>query len=439
MVAGAAKVDLLADFYRAATAAHDQHETLADFQSRFDDIVAHYGWEYNGSRNWRSLTIYTTNLAASYAQGRYTQLQALAQDGLLWMYRHSDISATPREAHVRLSGLVVSPTSPWWRTHYPPWVGGKMNYGCRCYVVAVHPADVDKRGGRYATAKELQAVGDGPGYLPGDGKNVDIHAILEQKLKTLPPEIAQAFRGDMEKRLASVTEARAKKAATPDVAITAPVVADNGGMKYPSFIGQRPGLFDLPPVAVTELTGEEFGRDLGKKALALKADAYLRALQAGGGLENTDTGWVLRINRAGRKKMGDNADMTLRESHAVAGLETLAKNAIAAERHLDEEHRNPDVIGVVRLYAPLRISGVFYRAKLTAKEYRDGGKVLHALAAVEIENAPLGTFPSYSGTGVLQTGQPTTGRTMSIADLFQGANQNDGEPFVAPAPVLGRG
>jgi hypothetical protein len=86
-----------------------------------------------------------------------------------------------------------------------------------------------------------------------------------------------------------------------------------------------------------------------------------------------------------------------------------------------------------RLYAPVLIDGVLYRVKLTVKDYvlNDGGKRknLHAIETVEIEkeNALLGTLLSNS---MNQTAQPTTGRTISIANLMQGAIRQDGSAFV---------
>jgi hypothetical protein len=202
------------------------------------------------------------------------------------------------------------------------------------------------------------------------------------------------------------------------------------------FTGQRPGLFDLPPIPVTVLSGKELGEGGGKSGLARAADALLRQLQHGNGLLNEDTGWLLRINKDGRKKMGDNADLSISETQAVAGIESLARHAVVSERHPDFEHRNPDVASVLRLYAPVIIDGKPYRVKLTVKDYkgRDAKKELHALAAVEIENAPLGTFPSYSGDESLQTGQPTTGREISIVDLLFDATLFDGTLFIRPSP-----
>lgn len=190
-----------------------------------------------------------------------------------------------------------------------------------------------------------------------------------------------------------------------------------------NFTGRRPGLFDLPPVPVIELTGKEFGGKMSKPDLILAADAHLRQLQGGAGLRNDDTGWDLLINKNSRKKMGDNTGQSITELQAVAGIELLARNAVVVEIHPDIEHHNRDVRAVLRLYAPLFIDGVMYRVKLTVKDYKAPGdpKMLHALAAVEIENAPLGTLPAYSGAEALQPDQPTTGRTLSIADLLAGA------------------
>ena len=198
-----------------------------------------------------------------------------------------------------------------------------------------------------------------------------------------------------------------------------------------SFTGQRPGLFDLPPVPVVALTGEEFGTDTTKEALTRAADAKLRELQQCEGLKNDDTGWELRINRNSRKKIGDNQDQSTAELQAVAAIELLARHAVVAEKHPDFEHYNEFVLAIYRLYAPLEINGEMHRVKLTVKDYigPDAKKALHALAAVEIENAPLGTLPTSVSEETLQSGQPTTGRTLSIADLLAGATLNNGEPY----------
>lgn len=202
------------------------------------------------------------------------------------------------------------------------------------------------------------------------------------------------------------------------------------------FTGQRPGLFDLPPIPVTVLSGMEFGEGLSHKQLTQAASEILRGLQRGQGLPNDDTGWLFQINKKGRKKIGDNEEQSIAELQAVSGIAQLSRHAVVAESHPDIEHHNEFVKAVYRLYAPLAINGVLYRVKLTVKDYRAIGnkKMLHALAAVEIENAPLGTLPTSSAEALVQSGQPTTGREISISDLLSGATLFDGTLFTKDHP-----
>jgi hypothetical protein len=200
------------------------------------------------------------------------------------------------------------------------------------------------------------------------------------------------------------------------------------------FIGQRPGIALLEPIPVTSLTGDELGVGLSGNELRKKADDLLRQFQKGPGLLNLDTGWTLKVNKTGRSKMGDNRSMQPPESKAVAALEDLVRLAVVAERHADLEHQNEFVLAILRLYAPLQIGTLTYRVKLTVKEYSQAAgtaqSVLHALSALEIENAPLGILPaSTSIEPVLQRDQPTTGRVMSLRDLLRGVLLQSGKTF----------
>ena len=71
VVAGANRLDMVADFRKAVDKAIADGTTLEEFRRDFDDIVAKYGWQYHGGRDWRSKIIYDTNLHASYQAGRY--------------------------------------------------------------------------------------------------------------------------------------------------------------------------------------------------------------------------------------------------------------------------------------------------------------------------------------------------------------------------------
>lgn len=171
MVAGAQCADLLSDFAAAVDKAISQGTSLKDFQKDFDKIVDQRGWSHNGSRNWRSKIIYTTNLSTSYAAARLAQIK---EDGFSHMvYKHSKTVENPRLAHVALDGTTLPVDHEFWNTHYPP-----NGWGCQCRVVGVNkPSDAQ----RYAdepkyTAPQLridpntglpEGVSKGWDYKPG--------------------------------------------------------------------------------------------------------------------------------------------------------------------------------------------------------------------------------------------------------------------------------
>ena len=149
--------------------------------------------------------------------------------------------------------------------------------------------------------------------------------------------------------------------------------------------GQRAGLFDLPSRPICTLHGDEFGRDLSRKALAKAADHKLRGLQQSAGLFNADTGWMLRINKNGRSKMGDNPQLTPVESQAIAGIERLVEQAVLAETHGDVEHRNPQVLAKHAKTFPkvnaFTVDEVFGNWLKAQKEHFDDGAVYDQILA----------------------------------------------------------
>lgn len=137
VVAGANRDAIVADFRAAVEKAITGGSTLEDFRKDFDRIVATHGWDYNGGRNWRSRVIYDTNLATSYAAGRWQQLQAAPY----WQYDHQDWVENPRPEHVSWDGLVLERENPFWQTHFPP-----NGWGCHCKVKGLWPRDLQRLG-----------------------------------------------------------------------------------------------------------------------------------------------------------------------------------------------------------------------------------------------------------------------------------------------------
>lgn len=141
VVAGATKAGLLADIHTAINEVANKGQGIAWFRKNFYSIVQQYGWEgWTGSdtkkgRDWRTRVIYNTNLSASYAAGRWAQLNDpdLIASRPYWKYIHSDTVAHPRPWH-QLWGktVVLKHDDPWWKTHFPP-----NGWGCQCRIKAV--------------------------------------------------------------------------------------------------------------------------------------------------------------------------------------------------------------------------------------------------------------------------------------------------------------
>lgn len=207
--------------------------------------------------------------------------------------------------------------------------------------------------------------------------------------------------------------------------------------------GQRPWLFDKGGISLTRLTGNELSSSESIGVLRAQAARTLRDLPAGG-LKNNDTGWRFTVSYQDWKKIATAPGQTDAGLRAVGGIKLLVERAILAESHTDMKG-NLDVVAVHRFYAPAVIGERFYRAKLTVREYAmksgEERKNLHALEAVEIEGAPPGIIPAHESLAETQQAQPTTGHTLSIADLLRGAIRDDGQPFTpdtAPGgPVKG--
>ena len=63
--------------------------------------------------------------------------------------------------------------------------------------------------------------------------------------------------------------------------------------------------------------------------------------------------------------------------------------------------------------------------KRTVQDYTTqlGRKNIHAVESLEIEDAPMGTFPTNELTS---SDQPTSERTIRVADFLKGVKLNDG-------------
>lgn len=213
MVAGAAKADLLADFHNIVQKSIEEGKSIQWFRANFNDIVKKHGWEgYTGhetqeTRDWRTRVIYQTNLSTSYSAGRYAQLTDpdLLQLRPNWEYLHSDAVIHPRPLHVEWSGTVLPADDEWWHTHFAP-----NGFGCHCRITAVAADRYDGKpapnNGTYIykdkTGKEHElpkGVDYGFGYTPGKSATANLKPWIDNKLATLPPQIAKDLKADIVK------------------------------------------------------------------------------------------------------------------------------------------------------------------------------------------------------------------------------------------------
>ncbi|KAF1009068.1 MAG: hypothetical protein GAK28_00701 [Luteibacter sp.] len=304
MVAGANRIDLLADMRAAVDKAIAQGTTLAEFRKDFDTIVARYGWDYTGGRNWRSRVIYETNLRTSYAAGRWSQLQALVKVRPFWRYVHSDSVQHPRPMHLAWNGLVLPANHPWWMRHFPP-----NGWGCQCTIQALNlrdlkrlgkegpdqpppddmqPTVVGQRGPAPMIVDTPAGVDPGFGYAPGRAAFDSQVQNLASKAQALPTQAAaQALAEPLALPRAQASLDRGLQRLVDDVVTgrSPDQPSRTIGALTPDLVRALASHEIRPAVATLEATAERLGHALASAAPAqvsklVQASAILRDPQA---------------------------------------------------------------------------------------------------------------------------------------------------------------
>lgn len=204
IVAGATNADLLNDLHAAIAKAMEQGLGIDAFRKDFDRIVTQHGWVgWTGEGSeaghaWRTRIIYQTNMATSYAAGRYQQLKHPDMLSIrpYWKYVHADGVMHPRPLHVSWNGLVLHHEHPFWDTHFPP--NGWM---CHCRVTPVDEKEYLKAqangkgeppaGWQEHSAKTGAPVGIDQGfdYAPGASTQKSLMDFVEKKLINLESSV----------------------------------------------------------------------------------------------------------------------------------------------------------------------------------------------------------------------------------------------------------
>ena len=202
MVAGAVKADLLSDLAAAVDKAISKGTSLEEFRRDFRATVAKNGWPgkagqgTKGGEAWRTRLIYRTNMATSYAAGRWSQIMNAGYR--LIVYHHGN-SVEPRPQHLAWDGLILDLDNEeharFLSTHAPP-----NGWGCSCYLSGARNMAMAKRlGGKPDLKLEPgwdvidprtgAPVGIDKGWAYAPGASVaETVAALADKLESLPPD-----------------------------------------------------------------------------------------------------------------------------------------------------------------------------------------------------------------------------------------------------------
>ena len=94
--------------------------------------------------------IYDANLRTSRAAGRWARIQRLKQRQPYLRYT-AVLDSVVRPQHRAWHSIILPVDHPFWDTHYPP-----NGWRCRCNVVQLSQADLDRRGWAVSTDEEVE-------------------------------------------------------------------------------------------------------------------------------------------------------------------------------------------------------------------------------------------------------------------------------------------
>lgn len=200
IVAGVAKADLLQELYSSIEQSIVTGSGLQQFRKDFDRIVQGHGWSGftgEGSKRgiaWRTKVIYQTNMATSYAAGRYTQLHDpdLIKTRPYLRYVHADGVLTPRPLHVSWDGFTAPRNHPFWQTHFSP-----NGWGCHCRIIAVAKMNTKQLPSNWASINPAtgapMGVDRGFDYAPGREQSKSLRSFIANKRINLDGDIGRAM------------------------------------------------------------------------------------------------------------------------------------------------------------------------------------------------------------------------------------------------------
>ena len=146
-------------------------------------------------------------------------------------------------------------------------------------------------------------------------------------------------------------------------------------------------------IPFAEITGNEIDKVLGRNVQE-RARNWMKINLQGKSFKNDATGWDISVGRKGISKSMMHAAKDV-HSRSVAAIPALLKNAVlvASEQNRDEVERL-SVPLVHHFYAPLRLSGNDYIARIVVKETSSGQRFYDFDTSNEI--SPAGSSDAYA-------------------------------------------
>lgn len=205
-VANIAKGDELDTVYTALEQALKNGTSFKQFKDTCREIFERRGW--TGKRAWRLDTIFRTNIQTAYNVGRYRQMMQVKERRPYWRYSAVNDSRT-RPAHRAMHGKIFPADHPFWNTWYPP-----NGFRCRCSVNSVSGYDLEVEGWKVETVDPTGKLFEptdldtgvklparllmpDEGFRFNPGRVTGIKPMVDDKLKTMRPELADMVRRDL--------------------------------------------------------------------------------------------------------------------------------------------------------------------------------------------------------------------------------------------------
>ncbi len=212
IVAGAGTADLVQSLRSAVDSTMASGGGIGEFRQKFKAVVAATGWSgWTGEGSaagqaWRTRIIYQTNMATSYAAGRYRQMTEpdFAAARPCWKYVHAEGQLHPRPLHLAWNGITLPREHAFWQTHFAP-----NGWGCRCEI---HPVKAPAPGAATAPPAGWDKINPKTGapvgidrgfdYAPGAAAATPLQALVDSKLIKLDAPLGAAMAKVLEPVLA---------------------------------------------------------------------------------------------------------------------------------------------------------------------------------------------------------------------------------------------